>query len=68
MIVQAFLVDRARGTILGQTTVSTVVGTAIDVPGLEPEARERALAVVADRLVLELVAGLEYGVTRPRTP
>jgi len=66
--VQAFLVDRARGTVIGQTTITTVVGTPIDVPGLEPEARERALAVAADRIVLELLAGLEYGVTRPENP
>ncbi len=57
--VQAFLVDRARGTVLGQTTISTIVGTAIDVPGLEPEARERALAIAADRLVIELHEPIE---------
>ncbi|MEM1447964.1 MAG: hypothetical protein AAF957_00075 [Planctomycetota bacterium] len=66
--VQASLIDRSTGAVVGTTSVTTVVGTPIDVPGREPETRERAIAIAADRLVLELVAGLEYGVTRPEAP
>ena len=66
--VQASLIDRSTGAVVGTTSVTTGVGTPIDVPGREPETRERAIAIAADRLVLELVAGLEYGVTRPEAP
>lgn len=66
--VQASLIDRGSGAVVGTTSITTVVGTPIDVPGREPETRERAIAIAADRLVLELVAGLEYGVTRPEAP
>lgn len=65
VVVEALLVDRVLDEVVGRTTFETRVGTAIDVPGREPEQRERALKIAADRLVLTLLAGLEYGVTRP---
>lgn len=63
--VEGELVDRRSGEVVGRTSFDTSVGVVIDVPGREPEQRSRALAIAADRLVLELVAGVEYGVTRP---
>ena len=60
VLIEAALIDRARGVELGRTKVETVVGSAIDVPGRAPAQRERALKVAADRIVLELVADLEY--------
>jgi len=60
LLIEATLVDRARGVTLGSTRVETVVGSAIDVPGREPVQRERGLKVAADQIVLSLLADLEY--------
>ena len=65
LLIEATLVDRARGLTLGSTTVETVVGSAIDVPGREPAQRERGLKVAADQIVLSLLADLEYRDSAP---
>lgn len=65
LLIEASLVDRARGVTLGSTTVETVVGSAIDVPGREPVQRERGLKVAADQIVLSLLADLEYRDSAP---
>ena len=65
LLIQATLVDRARGVELGTTTVETIVGSAIDVPGREPAQRERALKVAADQIVLALIADLQYRDSAP---
>ena len=65
ILIEAALVDRARGVELGTTTVETIVGSAIDVPGRENVQRERALKVAADQIVLSLVAELQYRDTPP---
>lgn len=65
LLIEATLVDRARGVTLGSTTVETVVGSAIDVPGREPIQRERGLKVAADQIVLSLLADLEYRDSAP---
>ena len=66
--IEAELVDGATGRVLGRERAQPSVGTAIDVPGREFEVRQRALTNAADRLLLLLLAGLEYGVTRPGDP
>ncbi|MEM8713746.1 MAG: LPS assembly lipoprotein LptE [Planctomycetota bacterium] len=68
LTIEAELVDGATGRVLGRAPAQPIVGTAIDVPGREAETRDRALANAADRLLLLLLAGLEYGVTRPGDP
>ncbi len=68
LVIEAELVDGTTGAVLGRERVQPVVGSAIDVPGREIQARERALRNAADRLLLVLLAGLEYGVTRPGDP
>lgn len=65
IVIEATLVDRARGVELGTTVVETVVGSAIDIPGREPVQRERALKVAADQIVLSLVTELQYRDTPP---
>ncbi len=65
ILIEATLVDRARGIELGTTTVETIVGSAIDVPGRENVQRERGLKVAADQIVLSLVAELQYRDTPP---
>ena len=65
VLIEAALIDRARGVEVARTQVETVVGTAIDVPGREPEQRERALRIAAERIVLELVADLEHRGAEP---
>lgn len=65
LLIEATLVDRARGVELGTTSVETVVGSAIDVPGREPVQRERALKVAADQIVLSLIADLQYRDSAP---
>lgn len=68
IIVAAEIVDGARGVTVGRTSTSVGFGTAIDVPGREPAARDNALRNSADRILLTLLAGLEYGVVRPGDP
>lgn len=68
LTIEAELIDGATGSVLGRAQAQPSVGTAIDVPGREVEVRERALSNAADRLLLLLLAGLEYGVTRPGDP
>ncbi len=66
--IEAELIDGTTGKVLGRAQAQPVVGSAIDVPGREVDSRERALANAADRLLLLLLAGLEYGVARPGDP
>jgi hypothetical protein len=68
LTIEAELIDGATGRVLGRAQAQPTVGTAIDVPGREVAVRERALSNAADRLLLLLLAGLEYGVTRPGDP
>ncbi len=68
LTIEAELIDGATGRVLGRAQAQPAVGTAIDVPGREVAVRERALSNAADRLLLLLLAGLEYGVTRPGDP
>lgn len=63
--VRGQLVDRTSGRVLGQATTTTQVGSAIDVSGRLPVQRQRAIENASDRLLLLLLGGLEYGVTRP---
>lgn len=63
--VAAQLVDRAGDAELGRTRRQVDFGTAIDVPGREGEARDNSLRNAAERVLLELLAGLHHGVTRP---
>lgn len=63
--VEATLMDRARGVAVGRTRTDIGFGTAIDIPGREPEALDNALRNSADRLLLTLLAGLQYGVVQP---
>jgi len=66
--IEAELVDGTTGKGVGRAQAQPAVGTAIDTPGREVTTRERAVANAADRLLLQLLAGLEYGVTRPGSP
>lgn len=66
--IEAELIDGATGRVLDRAQAQPSVGTAIDVPGREFEVRQRALDNAADGLLLLLLAGLEYGVTRPGGP
>ncbi|QDV06302.1 hypothetical protein Poly30_18110 [Planctomycetes bacterium Poly30] len=68
LTIEAELIDGETGAVLGRAQAQPTVGAAIDVPGREVEQRERALSNAADRLLLLLLAGLEYGVTRPGDP
>lgn len=61
----ASAVDRRRGEAVATTSTEVGFGTAIDLPGREPQARANALRNSADRLLLLLLAELEYGVSRP---
>lgn len=63
--VEASLVDRARGNVVGRTRTRIGYGSAIDVPGREPAAVDNALRNSADRILLTLLAGLKHGVNRP---
>lgn len=66
--VAAEIVDGAQGVTVGRTSTNVGFGTAIDVPGREPASRDNALRNSADRILLTLLAGLEYGVKRPGDP
>jgi len=68
VFVAAEIVDGARGITVGRTRTGVRFGTAVDVPGREPAARDNALRNSADRILLTLLAGLEYGVVRPGDP
>lgn len=66
--VDATLVDRVTGEVVARTRTEVGFGTAIDVAGREPAARDNALRNSADRILLTLLAELEYGRTAPPLP
>lgn len=66
--VDATLVDRASGEVVARTRTEVGFGTAIDVAGREPAARDNVLRNSADRILLTLLAELQYGRTAPPLP
>lgn len=66
--VDATLLDGPSGEVVARTRTEVGFGTAIDVAGREPAARDNVLRNSADRILLTLLAELEYGRTRAPLP
>ena len=68
LTVEAFALDGDGGPRIARTDFEVGFGTAIDVPGREPAARANALRNSADRILLTLLAEVQYGIVRPPLP
>ena len=66
--VNAVALDGTSFATIARTSTEIGFGTAIDVPGRELEVRDNALRNTADRILLTLLAEVEYGIARPPLP